>query len=260
MGLQRLQALEAREAVASGRTFYPDVIGAHLLIPQLRGFWPMSSVDENGDVLDLSGHGHHLTNNNNVPFGIGERNIPYANMESGAGPPYLSRPDQPSLNTEDEITMGGWVRLNYGTEGTLFHKGETPSTGAGTSYVLQVFTTGGKTYLWFDLELQTTPIAGINGQIDPDAIEGSWTHLAATHSKADGLAKLFLNGKKLHEETVPNEPIEASTKPFVIGTDFFGGSPRRTLRGRAALCFLSAAALPDELIYWLFKFPSRLMV
>jgi len=55
-----------------------DVIGTVLGFPGLRGFWPFSSVNESGHVLDLSGQTRTLTNNNAAAFGVENQIVPYA--------------------------------------------------------------------------------------------------------------------------------------------------------------------------------------
>ncbi len=42
-------------------TSWGNVISMNLGYPALRGFWPMSSADENGHVYDVSGQGRTLT-------------------------------------------------------------------------------------------------------------------------------------------------------------------------------------------------------
>lgn len=52
-------------------------------LPMLRGLWGFGSVDENGALIDQSGQGRLLSNNNTVPFGI-EVLAPYADFASAS--------------------------------------------------------------------------------------------------------------------------------------------------------------------------------
>lgn len=44
-------------------TSWGNIVSMNLGYPGLRGYWPMSSIDENDDVYDISGQGRTLTNN-----------------------------------------------------------------------------------------------------------------------------------------------------------------------------------------------------
>jgi hypothetical protein len=43
-------------------TTWGSIISMNLGLPLLRGYWPFSSVDENGDLYDLSGQGRVMIN------------------------------------------------------------------------------------------------------------------------------------------------------------------------------------------------------
>lgn len=42
-------------------TTWGSIISMNLGLPGLRGYWPLTSVDENGDIYDLSGQGRVLS-------------------------------------------------------------------------------------------------------------------------------------------------------------------------------------------------------
>ncbi len=44
-------------------TSWGNIVSMNLGYPGLRGYWPMSSVDEDGLVYDLTGQGRTLTSN-----------------------------------------------------------------------------------------------------------------------------------------------------------------------------------------------------
>ena len=43
-------------------TVWGNIMSMNLGLPGLRGFWPFSSVDESGDIYDLSGQSRTMTN------------------------------------------------------------------------------------------------------------------------------------------------------------------------------------------------------
>ena len=43
-------------------TTWGNIMSMNLGLPGLRGFWPFSSVDESGDIYDLSGQSRTMTN------------------------------------------------------------------------------------------------------------------------------------------------------------------------------------------------------
>lgn len=84
-----------------------DAISMYLSLPQLRGFWPMSSVNESGNVYDLSGQGRTLTNNGAATFGTAGL-VPYASTTSGK---FFSRADEAGLDITGGLTIVSWRRF-----------------------------------------------------------------------------------------------------------------------------------------------------
>lgn len=72
-----------------------DLIAPYLAAPGLRGFWPLSSFDENGDAFDLSGQGRVLTYNGD-PMYNWDGLVPYLQLD-GTGD-YLARADEVGLD------------------------------------------------------------------------------------------------------------------------------------------------------------------
>src|SRR4030042_5924133 len=109
--VSRDQKLESRvadlEKIEQPRNIHPSI---HLQLSGLRGYWPMSSVNENGNSYDLSGQGRVLTNNNTVPFGIYDL-LPYADFTPGSSE-YFSRPDEAGLVISGALTIGCWAWLD----------------------------------------------------------------------------------------------------------------------------------------------------
>ncbi|RMG94048.1 MAG: hypothetical protein D6706_14430, partial [Chloroflexi bacterium] len=86
---------------------WADAISMYLSLPHLRGFWPMTSINENGDVYDLSGQGRTLTNNGSVAFGT-DGLVSYVNLATSGE--YLSRPHEPGIDITGGLTAGCWFK------------------------------------------------------------------------------------------------------------------------------------------------------
>ena len=254
MGLSQFTRIMGREAVLSGQTFFPDLVSAHLLLPGLRGFWPMSSIDETGLVYDLSGQGNHLTNNNGATFGVTGRHVPY--VEFDGVNQSLSRTDDDGLDVSPNITVGCWVNMDVFAKMGLISK----NGGSGNrSYLLQVW--DGVPLPWAATGwLMNMSVGGVNfvaaapsvGTKPP--VLGTWYHVVGRHDVND--FHVFINGVKSYR-AAGNSGIYNSAADFVIGdTTDSGGA----LDGRVALPFVCASSLPDELILWLYQYGAGLMV
>jgi len=226
-----------------------NAISTLLALPGLRGLWTMSSVDENGDALDLSEQGRTLTNNNTVTFGR-DGLAPYANFVS-ASSQYLSRADEAGLDitgTESYIanpglTLGGWF---YAT------------TAPGTTgiEVLIAKRIGGASNVAYTIHRTN---GGAGGVVDGGIGNGVTTNLATTSSVMQAntwyfLAMrftpstevaIFLNDEK---DTVATAFASIVNNNKAIGIGAYGNGSGGFLDGRASLCFLCASALPDAII------------
>jgi hypothetical protein len=87
-----------------------SLIDPFLSLPELRGFWPMSSVNESGNVLDLSGQARTLTNNGSAARAVYGDLVSYFDL-NGSGQ-YLSRADEAGLDITGAITVLGWFRMD----------------------------------------------------------------------------------------------------------------------------------------------------
>ena len=106
-------ALRERLDLETGQMQARNVVAPYQGLHYLRGFWPFTSLDENQDVIDLSGQGRKLTKNGSPSYG-------YAGV-SGYGPSvnlnvsntsrYFSRADETGLNYNgfNNWTMLAWV-------------------------------------------------------------------------------------------------------------------------------------------------------
>lgn len=103
--------------------------------PRLRGFWPMSSVDENNDVYDLTGQGRTLTVNGAAP-GIGSAPGLLYVWLSLNGANNLYRTDEPGLNRSGDMSCGAWVRFDNAPAAVEVIMGKHGSNAANSDWYL----------------------------------------------------------------------------------------------------------------------------
>jgi len=85
---------------------YGNAISLYLGVEQLRAYYPFSSVDENGDVYDLSGQARTIANVNAPTFGVYSLQ-PYATV-NGVNQAFR-RGDEAGLDITAKLTIGMWV-------------------------------------------------------------------------------------------------------------------------------------------------------
>lgn len=218
--------------------------GLHLQLPQLRGYWPMSSVDENGDVYDLSSQGRVLNNNNTVPFGVYNL-LPYADFTPGATE-YFDRPDEAGLSITGGLTVGGWFWL------------DTLAPGNNMGLISKFAVTAGnlRSYiLYFDDASNTLRfIVSANGIANTSVTStatiaiSTWYHVVGRFVPGAELS-IFVDGvETLNAAAIPAS-IHDNASAFEIGAY---DAARFMLDGRAAQCFLCADSHPDVLIKTVF--------
>jgi hypothetical protein len=75
---KQIDAMAAYFQLSYDRKFaLSTAISAHLALPGIRGFWPMSGVGTVGLALDMTGLGNHLVRTNDVDFSYDDL-IPFA--------------------------------------------------------------------------------------------------------------------------------------------------------------------------------------
>jgi hypothetical protein len=216
--------------------------GLHLQLRALRGYWPMSSVDENGDIYDLSGQGRVLTNHDSVP--LGQYNLfTYASFSA---PDYLSRVDEAGLDITGNLSVGGWFWLDTlasGSDQVLMSKYDTSGGANQRSYLL-----------WFDdatntfrFGVSSAGTAATFVQIAHTAVisANAWYHVAGRFTPNTDLS-VYVDGVRV--STAAGVPAGAfnSTADFEIGSDDNGTAA--FLDGRACQCWLCAHDLYDVMI------------
>lgn len=215
---------------------HPEV---HLQLPQLRGYWPMSSVDETGAVYDLSGQGRVLTNHGATPFAWYNL-LPYAVFKSPLGN-YFSRADEAGLDITGALTVGGWFWLDTLAPGTnmgLISK--YTAAGNQRSFVLYFFDAGNT----LSFGVSTDGIALVEVVSTFVITASAWYHVVGRFTPGAQLS-IFVNGVPTHYVAAIPASIYNSNAEFLIGSYDAGVS---LLDGRAAQGYLCADDLDDAII------------
>lgn len=221
-----------------------QLLSVFLTLPGLRGLWPFTSMGDGGVGIDLSGQGRTLTNNNGVLFSHSD-NIGHAAFAS-ASSQYFSRADEAGLSILGNeayvdpaiqgLTLGGWLWCNAaGTNQGFFDKG----TGINQSYRMSRDTSN---RLVFQVSDDGTNVTGLSGGDSPLITGNGWFFCIGRHAAGTPLRVYVNNVATIAGGNTPANPLFDSTAAFEIGR-FNGGS---YLNGRAALCFICAAAVPES--------------
>lgn len=243
---KRVERLEAKPPGVTLGEVYAQFGG----IPGLRGFWPMSSQDEYGDALDLSGQGRVMYYNGNPTYNQYNALAPY--LEFDATGDYLHRPAEFGLQITGleayyatavrGLTVGGWFWTDDtpgGTEGHITHQDGTNAgshfdlyTDASLASIFRVYNGANNAGVTLAAGM---PVASWNWQVGrfvPGASVDVYTNATKTTT-----ATAFASAN-------------TSLANFVIGGYNTG---TLLMDGRAALVFLSANALSDAYINLLYN-------
>jgi hypothetical protein len=224
----------------------PSAVAPFLLLPGLRGFWPMSAFDSSGNAQDQSGHAHHLTYNGNPTYNYTGL-APHIMLDGVGG--YLSRADEADLDitgTEAYVaaaarglTVGGWFyhQNAAGTEEQIIAK--YAAAGDQRSWQMRRWTTGAAQVL-----ISSDGTAGTLLTAGGATLAAStWYHIVARFVPSTSLA-ICVNGVWSSVVVAVPASIHSGTAALNVGF---------SLPGRASLCFLCAAALSDTQIASIFN-------
>jgi hypothetical protein len=226
-----------------------------LALPGLRGFWPMSSIDESGNTYDLSNQGRTLTYNGNPTYNYAGL-APYIDFD-GTGD-FLSRADEAGLDitgTETYVasavrglTLGGWFQANQaGATDGLLSKWDT---GANQRSYLVVHNATNN--LEFNISTAGTAVSATAISTGTMSVN-AWFFSVARFVPSTSVA-VYLNNVKTSSATAIAS-IFSSSASINIGAV----NAANLLTGRASLCFLCAAALSDAIIGQLYQQSRALM-
>jgi hypothetical protein len=218
-------------------------ISTYLSLFVLRGFWPLSSLNESNNPFDLSGQGRTLTSNS-VVYGLNGL-APVAVLNGSTR--YLSRASEAGLNITGNLTMGLWFNPSaLGTAALEGLMGKHNSTGNQRSYIIYLNASSGLT---FQVSSDGTAGGAVGVNTAGAMTPGSWYFIAARFTASTEVA-LWLNTEKNVNTTAIIASIFSSTAQFEIG--------RRNVAatfsaGSVAFPFLCASALPDAVIENLYE-------
>lgn len=233
-----------------------NALSAFMLIHGLRGLWPWTGHNENGAVRDVSGNALTLTRNGAASLQVS--GIAPNVLFTSATNDYYTINDAAVLDligneayieaARNGMTMGGWF-LNTKSPGASMGVMSKWNTGRNQrSYFLDLLDVAGSKYYRF--QVSTDGAAAVGVTHTTTAIPtGSWYFVAGRFMPGKELA-IYVNTVKVALAVGVPATIYNSTAPLIVGAE---GGPANYFDGRAALCFLSAAALTDTVIRALYE-------
>jgi len=241
---KRLEGMNRVEIQRRDQHAWSHACSTFFSLPMLRGFWSMSSVNENGDVYALSGQSRTLTYNGNPTFNFAGL-IPYIDLD-GVGD-YLSRADEAGLDILGSetyvaaairgLTLGGWFywAVLPGVQNYQIAKDDTVNR----SYRLEVQGFVANTP---DFTVWPGPVF-MNSGI---TINAGWNFLVGIYDQPSQTLFIYQNGT-LVSGVVGAAPaaLTNSNAPLTIGAS---GAPGAYMTGRASMCFLCAASLSQGIL------------
>lgn len=250
---QKNESLDRRirnlEALGNG-VFLGNVLASYLALPGLVGFWPMSSVQRStGVAYDLSGQGRHMNYNGNPAYTYHNGLVPYLDMD-GTGD-YLSLADSTDLDITGiesiyttgaaGLTMGGWFWTN--------------ATGSNQAFIGKYNSDG-----WV-LNVNTSNVVTMTADGDSKShsvtlATGTWYFFVGRFVPSTSV-DIWINTAKESETSGIAASLANNAHTFLIGA--LNAGTAQLLYGRAAMCFLCANALGDDLISSLFQSSRVLM-
>lgn len=218
-------------------------------LPMLRGLWGFGSVDENGALYDASGQGRTLTNNNTVPFGISVL-APYADF-TAATLHNFSRADEAGLDITGALTMGGWFYHDVIGKPMMAKWNSLAGANQRAFSLIRGF---GPVYFLVS-SLGTAASVVMVGSVN-NAPASTWVFIAGRFTPSTELA-VFINTDKTTNLVGVPAAIFNSNAAFKIG--LYDETPAANyFDGKASLCFLCNAALPDYMINGIFWHTKRM--
>lgn len=235
--LRRVRVLERYVEDSRRLDHYITPIADYLLMPGLRGFWPLSSVSEAAAaVQDMSEQGRALTVNGGAGWSTHNLILPFFDFNGSTQ--YLSRADEAGLSITGGMSIGCVVWMDSVASQQFILCKDNP-TGNQRSYALQ-FVSGG-----FSFHVSGNGSALINIASSGITINtGQWYFIVGRYTPSTEVV-LFVNNQKFTNTTSIPASIFDSTADFRIGSR---GDSLTFLDGRVALPFLTTWSAPDE--YW----------
>jgi hypothetical protein len=214
------------------------------MLHELRGFWPFSSINESGAILDLSGQGRTLTNTNT---GRSQDAAFVAAGSFNGASSRCDRADEAGLDVTGNLTIGAWMYpTSFGTNVQPISK-----DGAAGQFSYHIQRLAGNAY-----QFQVSSDGGGGGlkSIDSAGTYSSqgWHFVVGRFITSTEIA-IYVNGVKTSSAVGVPASIFNSNSAFSIGSWPNGGAPQRFWPGYMSLAFVCAAGLKDALIQNLYQ-------
>ena len=229
---------------------WKSAVSSYMYLLGLRGLWPMSAFNATGDTIDQSGNMRTLTYNGSLVYS--NSNL-LSHIDFDGINDFLSRGDEAGLDilgTESYVnasfrglTLGGWFfisSLDAASQG-LITKGT--SVAATSAYEMFIFATTDVPRF----RVSNGAYVGIDG---PVLTTGIWYFIVGRYIPSTSVS-IFVN----ETESLNVVGVPASISNVGAGFEIGAFHPGNILHfhGRASLCFLCAAALPNGVIGTLFE-------
>ena len=233
-----------------------EVIGMYLALHGLRGFWPMSSVNESGSAIDLSAQARHLTRVT-VTFNHTDTVSPFMPYASFNTDRYLYRADEAGLDI-----LGSEAYINSAQRGLTVGCWIRPSTiGAGDGGIISKYNTSGdqRSYMLYRQNssnrfrfLVSPDGSATSGQTTSLDWTGSTWHFVVGRFVPSTSISIYVNGTWDTNVTSIPAAIFNSSAAFEIGS-YAAGVSASTWAHQQSLAFLCAGALSDAVINALYR-------
>lgn len=222
------------------------------MMPGLVGLWPGSVLAGNLDkVADLSGNGLHLTRQSGMQIASLTELLPFMAFNGSTG--YVSHPDNPLLDiagTEGIVTsairgltMGGWFYFDNdaGNNPEVLMGKMSAFSHQASAYFIQRNTSAFAGRLIFRIGDGSTFYTAQGDTMSA----GAWHFIVGRFTPSTEV-KLWIDDVAVTETNSIPATLQNTSDSFAIGARTAAGD--NFFDGRAALCFLCAAAVPDVLI------------
>ena len=220
-----------------------------LALPQLRGFWPMSSIDDAFAAYDLSKQGRTLTATSLTAASFGVKNImPYTTYDGSAD--YHSRADEAGMDIASSMTMGCWFSPTTTPTGTSEVIMGKDGTGGGNDEAYSIWrqATSGQIRAHMSDDGATTYQVNNTTTVP---VAGSWYFLVLRFVPSTSVDSYVNNEKKSNTSSIP-ATIYNTSEGFAIGARH-PSSAQRFMNGDISLAFICAASLTDSHIAALYN-------
>ena len=239
-----LAIAEQHDVAEYGAASYRTPYSAYLSLPQLRGFWPLSSVDEVGNAYDVSGQGRTVFKNGTLSYALQDL-TPYVDFNATG---YLNRSDEAGLSPTSNVTFGAWIYLNSGFSDVIFIGKHGASGGGQMSFGLQALTVTGTPRI--QLHISDNGTSEETTYLEPTEPTDTWNFIVGRFNDVGG-AVIYCNGQRSEVKFNAVSIFDATTA-FQLGVSPYTGGTTY-LDGRMAFPFIAAAEAPDTMIAHLFK-------